>query len=361
MVTGLSLRGMNTQSVAIQMLNVTQDTTLLTMNDQTRVEDLTLNLTSSTSNLTGILYPNNTSITSKLRTAVVNVTSTNSNSNALTYGIYANGSNVNPLANISSNAIRGSTINVAGNTGTIRGIMVTGPTQFYIRDTNVYANGPTGSTNTIGVESSNTGSFSILKTSSIYGTSADLRQATGYTGYTGSTIQLSATDLVTANSGNNGFSVNTEPNQLYMVISGGQGTLGDISVGKWFLNPGNINANQLLGGNPPSYGISIPVSQKTIFFQAVLSISGLISDISGGTAYIYIYKTTAHDSLSTGTPLVSLGPINATNTGPYSSSNFGITINPNINPPEHLQVQLVITGSKLSLGRTAIFLSLGTY
>lgn len=72
--SGISLRGSSVQTTTIQQLNVTTSTTLLTLGNNCRVEDLTFRLTSATNGitLTAVNVPSGTSITSKLRTLVVN-------------------------------------------------------------------------------------------------------------------------------------------------------------------------------------------------------------------------------------------------------------------------------------------------
>src|SRR3990172_2522452 len=71
---GVSLRGSGTSSCIIQMLGVGGATTLVTMGDNTRLEGVTLNLTSSGHHtLTGVLFGGTSNATAKLRTLVINV------------------------------------------------------------------------------------------------------------------------------------------------------------------------------------------------------------------------------------------------------------------------------------------------
>ena len=372
LATGSALRGMNTQTVAINMLNVTGPTTLVTMGPSTRLEDVTLNVSTSTGGvpITGIRFPGNTSTTAKLRTAVVNATSTASYSGngGNVYGILSDGSTTNSTSLLSSIAIRAATINVSSSaTGTVRGIMVTGPAQFSIRDTIVYATGPTGpnGTDTIGVHASNTGSFVLLKTSSIFGSSNDIKQNTA-TGYTGSSnIQLAATDLLNANSGENGFSVNTEPNQIYFAIIGRNGAAGHISVGTYFLNPGSQDATHLIGGNPggtpPAFGISIPFTQRCIVFQLNCYTSGNPAASLGGTITIDLYKTilpNTRSTVSNSTKIATSGPITSVPFGPIRLTNFSATFDP---VSDYLQVQAVVTGATLNFDNNCLIVTLSTY
>ena len=61
MPAGVALRGANTQTVTVQQLNTTSNTTLLTMGSNCRVEDMTFTLTSTSNvNLTGVDWPSGT-------------------------------------------------------------------------------------------------------------------------------------------------------------------------------------------------------------------------------------------------------------------------------------------------------------
>ena len=74
MPDGVSMRGLNVQSSIIQMTNVIADTTLLTMGSNSRIEDLTLTLTSTGHyTLIGIAFAGTTTTTTKLRTCVLTV------------------------------------------------------------------------------------------------------------------------------------------------------------------------------------------------------------------------------------------------------------------------------------------------
>jgi hypothetical protein len=354
LATGSALRGMNTQTVAINMLNVTGPTTLVTMGPSTRLEDVTLNVSTSTGGfpITGIRFPGNTSITAKLRTAVVNATSTApySGNGGNVYGILSDGSTTTSSNLLSSSiSIRATTINVSSSaTGTIRGIMVTGPCQFSIRDTIVFATGPTGpnGTSTIGAESSNTGSFMLLKTSSIFGSSSDIKQV-GYSGYTGSTIQLAATDLLSASSGSNGFTVNTEPNQMYFnIFDAGAGTIIDGSTN--YLLPGTVTTTQLVN-NP----LNIPFSQKVIIFALLLYLGGA----TGGSVTINLFNynsiTSTSTLITTTGPIATGVPNQVVRLENFSSTFFPFT--------SFLRVQIVISGGTVNVNNSSIFINISTY
>ena len=238
-----ALRGLNTQTTRITWdATVPGGTaTMLTMGENTRVEDLSLTLTSTnaTTNLVGIATPGTTSNTSKLRTAVVTVnnaglavgTSTN------VYGILDNGTGTLGPATFSFNFTRGVTINVLSNGGGAkRGILVTGANDITFRDTNVYVAAPTdaGSTGSYhGVETTNNDADAEFRTCSISGPST----AGGYTGsdilqtaptigvITNKGIQLGpGVDLINKTAGGKPFTTYVTPTTL---IYGLQGNVND--------------------------------------------------------------------------------------------------------------------------------------
>ena len=304
------IRGANVQSTIIQQLGVIIDTTLVQMGTQTRLEDVTLTLTSSTNaNLIGINYPGDTTTTSKLRTSVVNVTST-STSTSNVYGLYGpvTTSTTNPRILLSSNAVRGSTINVTSSTtGRIRGCYFEGPLQFVIRDTNVFAEGLNLATDVIGVETINTDSFIAIKTSSISGKGPgivggqyhDITQP-ALTTTAPAVLQLSGTDLIHADSNGNGFTVNTEPAHIYFILGpeikyNAGGTIEPTPNGTYYLVPGTSipQFSKFTITTVPS----IPFVQRVILFEVIVSSS---QDIPPGASItIKLYKTTTHGALGT--------------------------------------------------------------
>ena len=262
--TGIAVRGENTQTVTIQSANSTSNTTLITMGRNCRLEDVTMNIYSSNAvDLIGINYPSGTSITSKLRTTVLNVSSTNAGSNS-TIGIYSGGTSA--LSYTTSHAIRGTTINVAsqGN-GLTRALYITDSNRFGARDTNFAALG----TSSIGVETINISSFAELKECSVNGGVYDINRTAG-------TIQLSSTDLINASANGNSFSVNTEPSPIFF------GVTGNISDGTKNLMPGTLLHNDLTG----TFGLPFP--QRLIVFQGLFT--SRVALTGGQTAVYHLHK-----------------------------------------------------------------------
>jgi len=280
---GISVRGLSVQTTIIQMLNVTANTILITMGENTRVEDLTLKLTSQQHhNLTGIEFAGTTTVTGKIRTCVLTVDNSNAPYNSGTSevtGILASGTGTLGTASFSFNSLKGSTVNIYSNgAGKKRGVLVTGQNVMSTRDLNIYVAAPQNIASTgsyIGVETNNTdniGSIQLRTTtvgtvSTILGgayTSSDILQTTPAiitdpTYLASAGIQIGpGTDLVTKTAGNHGFSVYNYPTTIYY------GLKGDIKSGisGGYLWPGTqaVSAGVFpdSGTNPAYYRIQQP-------------------------------------------------------------------------------------------------------
>jgi hypothetical protein len=231
---------------------------------------------------------------------VLNVTSTASGGGNV-YGVQSSSTSTTSATFSSSSAIRGTTINVtASGTGVVRGIMIDGPNRFIIRDTIVYATG--AATNIRGVETTsatNQGSYAELKTSTIYGLST-----TGATGAdierTAGTIILNATDLVNATATNKGFSVKTEPSNIFY------GVIDNIGNGTNYLLGGTIGYSSL-----SSTVCGIPFSQKVIAFEAIFSAAVPLT--GSHVATFNLYRNTVGTPFATATLNSSNQTVRVTN------------------------------------------------
>ena len=221
---GVSLRGANTNGVFIQNVGATTSFTLLEMLSNTRIEDVTLTLTSPTQTLCGADYVvvamSGTNIPSiKLRTMVINANNSNIGGNV--YGIYASGdANTNTAIPVSGTTVRGTTINVntSGQTGgaTAKGsnarcIYSTGSNRVSIRDTNCFLTGTNCSGATLyGCETTVSGSWMDLQSSAIAaataGTSNNCSVAEISQTNSNSVITLGATHLLYHSANGKGFS-----------------------------------------------------------------------------------------------------------------------------------------------------------
>lgn len=253
MPANVTLTAIDPSRCIIQLLNVVTNTTMITMTAGCRIENLTINLSSSADvDLVGVLYPSGTSITAKLRTCVLNVTST-ATGNADVYGVESPGTT--STAYNSSDAVRSTTINVSATSNIssdIRGIVVNGSNFFAIRDCNVYVSGTAA--DMVGVETTAVGSRCILKHSTIYGGIYDINRTAGE-------IELAFTDLANNNANGNSFLTAVEPCVITF------GTLGNIGIGTYNLAPSVIGTGSL-----PANLFSIVLVQNTCIFRGVLEV-----------------------------------------------------------------------------------------
>ena len=104
---------------------------------------------------------------------VINVTSTSTSIGDI-YGLFSDSTTTNPRTLLSQNVMQRTTVNVISSSlGTIRGIYITNTCQFAISDSYISASGTSG--NIIGVESTISGSYVVLKTSIISGQTNDIK------------------------------------------------------------------------------------------------------------------------------------------------------------------------------------------
>ena len=176
-----SLRGLSLQTTRLTWAASAPGATatMLTMGENTRVEDLSLTLTSTnaTTNLVGIATPGNASVTSKLETSLLTVDNSTLAVGTTTnvYGVLCSGAGVLGPATFSFNMLKGSTINVKSNgAGNKFGIFMpsTSASEISTRDVNIYVAAPTTATSTglyVGVYTDNVNSQVQVRTSSVSG------------------------------------------------------------------------------------------------------------------------------------------------------------------------------------------------
>jgi hypothetical protein len=354
--SGIALRGQNIQTTTIQMLGVTANTTLITMGENTRVEDLTLKLTSNGHyTLKGIEFGGTTSVTAKLRTCVltVNNSTASSSGTSTVTGVESSGTGTLGSASFSFNSLKGSTINVYSNgDGAKRGILVSASNIISTRDMNIYVAQPSSTDSNgsyVGVEtadSENLGSIqmrattigTVRPTAEQTYTASDILQ-TNPTTITNPSYLASAgiqigpgTDLVTKTAGGKGFSTFLYPTTIFYGLRGNlhNGTSGG------YLWPGTMIAAG--GGNGfPDTG----TPQAYYRVQQPAIISGLSVGVAGVAG-------TGH----TTTVLVRYTPLG----GSITSTAFTVTLNATdtflnfydasvtVNTGDRIHVQVSYTG-----------------
>lgn len=318
---GVALRGISTQTCTIQMTSVSANTTLLTMGENCRVEDLTLKLTSSEHyTLKGIVFGGSTTVTSKIRACVLTVDNSAASSGGTSnvYGVDCTGTGTLGSASFSFNCIKGSTINVYSNGGgNKRGILISGTNVMSLRDTNIYVAAPTNTSSTgsyVGIETNDGLTGAIQLRSTTVGTvtptvgqsytASDILQTTPATitnpAYLASPgIQLGpGVDLVTKTAGGKGFSTYVYPTTIYYGLAGDLKTGGSSNAYMW---PGTMAATNNVFPDPdlttPAYyrvqqplilsGIAVGcrtgpgTGNTTTFTVRRTPLGGSIADVSG--------------------------------------------------------------------------------
>jgi len=151
-----SIRGMSAQTVTIQMQNVTTNTTMILMGENTRIEDCTIELTSTTTcDLTGILFYGTSAFTSKIKGCIITINNFTVTTSTNVTGVLANGAGVaNTSLDLdqakggSLTCIEDSTMQILSNyNGLKRGIVVGGGSStstnlVNIRNTNIFVRNP---------------------------------------------------------------------------------------------------------------------------------------------------------------------------------------------------------------------------
>lgn len=173
---GVAVRGVSTGVVTIQKIHVVAATDLITMGENTRLEDVTLQLTSSAHvSLRGIVFPGTSSDNATWNNSILRVDNAGAGAGTSdVYGIHSNGTG-QPTDAIS--AIRDCTVLVNSiGTGKKRGILIDNANAFTIRDSSIFV---AGGSDSIGVETNDIDADFAAYNSNISGDTADISQTLG--------------------------------------------------------------------------------------------------------------------------------------------------------------------------------------
>jgi hypothetical protein len=319
---GVCLTGQSTQAVTIQKLGVTANTTLITLSANARMENITCTLTSAGNyNLVGVEYVSGASITAKIRTSVINVTSTTINGPSITGAL---SSGTSSTAYSATDAIARTTINViSSSTGVSRGVYVNGPNRFTVRETNIYARG-TGS-NIIGFECNNASCVTAIRTSTVSGNLYDVNRALG-------TMLVGATDLVNNTANGNSFTATQAPASFSFGTINGLGT-----NRRYYMLTGTIPVGQLTNeakSNPydPLLALPVPVTQLSLVIAVTMAYQPALPVATAIT--LFIYKNSSLTPEITLTMLPADGGLKRLDTQSFS-----------LNPTDVIRVTLETTGN----------------
>jgi hypothetical protein len=367
-----ALRGVSLQVCTVQCAAPTQDTILLQMGDNCRVEDLNLVLGGSSyagsNNLIGVYYGGTTTVTSKLRTSVLslsNATMPYTSSNNL-YGVMFDGTGTLGANTFSFNAVKGSTINVYGNgSGNKRGMIVANTNIATLRDTNIYVAQPPSANafagSYVGVETrdgASTGSIQLRSTTigtvqpvapQTY-TASDILQTTPAS-ITNPTYLASAgiqmgpgVDLVTKTAGGAGFSAYNYPTTLFYGVIGTLGSGGGpnkthLSGWLWTGTVLNTNAYPDQTSNASNYPAFYRAQQPLIACGLNVSVA---TSGTGASLTVTVYKNAI--VTTGGVPSSSAGSFSVTlAVGSVGESTYTTSLN--MAAGDRLSVYVTTTGS----------------
>jgi hypothetical protein len=324
------LRGASVNSVTIRSDDVSVNTVAVTAAANTRIEDVTIVITTSTDNvnITGLEIPSGAQPTCKLRSAVISVTSTASS--GVAYGILSSGTSA--ITYSSADLTRGCTINVDVGSGTnniARGVYINGVNRISIRDTNVFVKGSGSGTIATATDISGATAYMSVITSSLNGQTYDIAR-TDPSG----TLLLHATNLVNGTTDGNSFAVTTQASNLMF------GTVGSINTATKYLLPGTVDFNAL-----PTTSFPFKFDQTIVPFYLVFNAGTALTGLD--TAVLEIHKNN-----TAGTPIIS---------ATLDASNQSVVVNnksATITPSDSLIAQLVTSGS---IGTNTLIGTLGVY
>lgn len=304
----VAMRGAGTQSVQIQYLNATTSFTMVTMNSNTRIEDLTLTFTSSSTVTSGALYTGiymegSNVLSSKIRTMVLNMT--NNNPEASVVGILTQGNIPAPELPTSADTMRGSTLNI-NTSGQIGGyancVRVAGQNRVSERDMNNFLIGTNCSGSRLIAKETVSAGYLDMRASLISATGSGLTNCSlaeiSQTNLS-SVIILSYTRLQNHSANGLGFTIAQVPTNTVYTLYEPTGTW---STGEfnstYYLTPGTTVLGSAITN--PAFGIPMIVEQDCIFHGVVFNINNPIINNGIMTAYIY------HNSIVASNLVVSL-------------------------------------------------------
>ena len=228
----VAVQGTAPNQCIIQQVGVTGPTDLITMSNSSKLENVTLILTSAApAPLHGVVFPGTTSLSAQLRSAVLSINNAGEGpvgSNEV-YGVYSNGTAIAAPSStfylFPTLRFVGVTINATGS-GKIRGLYVDNDN--LVNASNCVFN-IFGTTGCIGIETTSTGATASILGSAISGDGADISQTRG-------TINLAYSGLEHSNANGLGFTSRTVPSTILWCNSG------SLPAGTNYMRPGTESA-----------------------------------------------------------------------------------------------------------------------
>ena len=298
---GVALRGANALNTFIQQINPSAAVSVVTLNQNCRLEDLNVEVSVAIPNDAGpyvcVNFASGASVNSSIRGCrLVGVMSSGA---ALLYGVQSSG--ISALVPTVNNSVSTSSISISSNSlSPAVGIMVNGSNRVTVRNTGIFANLGTG-TALIGCETANLSAIISIKTSSVDGNYVDLLRSQGQ-------ILIGATDLIN-HTAPNSFTCDINPSVFYFGIIGFPG--GNLT---YYLPPGITPISSVSTVNPYIYEYVQPVC----VFALSITYSGTIDP--GDSVTFALYKNNVLTGLTV--TLTSLSPATV------DKGDVGVTFNP---------------------------------
>lgn len=208
---GVCLRGMSESAVTIQQLLVTADTTLVTMGEDSNIQNVTLRLTSVEHHtLIGIAWPGGTASSASwaFSTLYIDNSTAPIGGTSNVYGCHCTGANVDEGAAI--RAVLAFITSIGG--GAKRGILIDSAATMHIHDFETHVTSAGGVGTFIGAETAHANAVLRLHFGAAEGDTADISRTLG-------TLDVGTVDLVNANANALGFTALLSGGLIPMVFA----------------------------------------------------------------------------------------------------------------------------------------------
>jgi hypothetical protein len=291
----VAIRGAGTQSVQIQYLNATTSFTMVTMNSNCRIEDVTLAFTSSSTVTSGAEYvgfyiEGSNVLSTKIRGMVLNMSNYNPGGNVV--GVLTRGDIASPELPTSADTMRGSTINI-NTSGQIGGyascVRVAGQTRVSERDMNNFLVGTNCSGTQLIAKETVSAGYLDMRASLIAATGTGLTNCSlaeiSQTNLS-SVIILSYTRLQYHSANGLGFTTAQIPTNVVYTLYEATGTWSQGEFNEtYYITPGTQNIANAI----KTAGVEVPfvVEQDCIFHGITMNINNPIISNGVMTATIY--------------------------------------------------------------------------
>ncbi|MFC1842236.1 hypothetical protein ACFLYU_01105 [Candidatus Dependentiae bacterium] len=240
----IAVVGVDKTVVTIQQTNVTADTDLVTIGENSSLESVSLNLDSAEHHqLRGIVLPGTTSKTAQIRNVCILVDNSSASlaGGSNVYGINSIGTGIPDNTQV---CIANTSIDVRSiGTGLARGILVNTANSLIVRDTEIITIGIGGGGSFIGAETSDVNALLELNFCTSSGSSADISQTLGI-------LAIDSTKLLNFNANGFGFTVIPYPSTMAFCDPG------TLAGGNRYMYPGTNSAS--------TNEIVLPFSQQAI-------------------------------------------------------------------------------------------------